>query len=54
MPLTFTLLLIYIASIIIAFIGVIKKIVTMKIISAFLFLIGITLTVVVVISLKNM
>jgi len=54
MPITFILLLIYIAAIVIAFIGLTKKIIALKIISAFLFLIGITLTIVVVISLKSM
>jgi hypothetical protein len=54
MPITLILLLIYSVAIVVAFIGITKKIIALKIISALIFLIGITLTVVVVIALKSM
>jgi hypothetical protein len=54
MPITFILLLVYTAAGITAFVGVTKKITALKIISACLFLIGITLTVVGVTALKRM
>jgi hypothetical protein len=54
MSITFILLLVYIAAIVIAFIGVTKKIMAMKIISAILFFMGIALTVALIISLKSM
>jgi len=54
MPVTFILLLIYSAAIIAAVISVIKKIKILKMISVLLFLIGIALTTVVFLALKNM
>jgi ABC-type nickel/cobalt efflux system permease component RcnA len=54
MPVTFILLLIYSTAIVVAVIGVTRKIKTLKIISVLLFLIGIALTITVALALKNM
>jgi len=54
MPITFVSLLVYIVAIIIGFIGVTRKRKSLKIISAILFLIGVTLTVVLIIATKRM
>ena len=54
MSVTFILLLIYSAAIIVAVVGVAKKIKTLKIISVISFLVGIVLTAAVAFSLKNM
>ncbi len=54
MPITFILLLIYAAAIVVAVVGIAKKIKILKIISALLFLVGIVLTAAVAFALKNM
>jgi len=54
MPVTFILLLIYGAAIVLAVIGATKKTKTLKIISAVIFLIGVDLTIAVALAQKNM
>jgi hypothetical protein len=54
MPITFVVLLIYVAAVVVAFIGVKKKIMAMKVVSAFLFLIGVILTVIVMAAIRSM
>ena len=54
MPLTFILLLVYASAIALGLIGVVKKVRIIKLVAIILFLIGVALTAVLFIAIKNM